>query len=388
MFTHIFKYRMKCLLGDKVVLFWTMLFPILLSTLFLMAFSNLSKADDFISAKVAVVNNEAYQENKTFQEALAAAAEKNGEQEPFLSVELVTRAEADSLLEQGKVDGIIQLDPDISLIVKQSGLYQSIIKSFLDQYKQVNASYTSVFEMKPELLTSQKLKLYSADDYLLERSLRKEKTDITVTYFYALLAMTSFYGSFWGVRIINEVQANQSMKGARINVAPVHKMKMLMAGILAAWIIQFAELLILILYMNLVLKVSFGSQVGYILLTCLVGALAGVTMGTLVGGLVKKNEGLKIGVLLGISMIMSGLAGLYFAQFKYTVTKAFPILAYINPANLIADALYALYYYDTYDRFILNIILLLAFSAVFGLVTYLSVRRDQYASIPSIQEDN
>jgi ABC-2 type transport system permease protein len=165
-------------------------------------------------------------------------------------------------------------------------------------------------------------------------------------------------------------------------------MKMLLAGILAAWIIQFVELSLLILFMSLVLKVSFGNQVGYILLTCLVGALTGVTLGTLVGGLIKKGEGIKIGVLLGISMIMSGLAGLYFASFKYFVTKAIPIIAYVNPANLITDALYALYYYDTYQRFALNIFLLLAFSAVFCMLTYLSVRRDQYASIPSIQEGN
>ena len=46
-----------------------------------------------------------------------------------------------------------------------------------------------------------------------------------------------------------------------------------------------------------------------------------------------------MGVLLGISMIMSGLAGLYFASFKHFVTKAIPIIAYVNPANLITDAL-------------------------------------------------
>ena len=241
--------------------------------------------------------------------------------------------------------------------------------------------------MNPGLLASRDtLKDYSADYDFIGRKSGENKTDITVTYFYALLAMTTLYGSFWGIRAVNEVQADQSMKGARINLAPVHKMKMLLAAILAAWIIQFVELTILILYMSMVLKVSFGSQAGCILLTCLVGSLTGITLGTMVGGLIKKSDGIKTGILLGITMTLSGFAGLYFASFKYVVTKAVPVLAYINPANLITDALYALYYYDTYERFTLNIILLLAFAAVFCLLTYLSVRRDRYASIPSIQE--
>ena len=388
MFAHVFKYRMKCFLGDRVTLFWTMVFPILLSTLFLMAFSNFSKATSFTGIKVAVVNNDAYQENRMFQEALDSVTEKQGDEEPLLSMELVSLEEAETLLDQGEVHGIILLDPDIKLVVNQSGFNQSIIKSFLDQYQQVSASYATLFQMSPELLANRDaLKDYSANyDFLVERNPGKNETDITVTYFYALLAMTALYGSFWGIRTVNEVQADQSMKGARVNLAPVHKMKTLLAGILAAWIIQFAELSILILYMSMVLKVSFGNQVWCILLTGLVGSLTGITLGTMLGGLIRKSDGIKTGVLLGITMTLSGFAGLYFASFKYVVTKAVPVMAYINPANLITDALYALYYYDTYERFALNIVLLLAFAAVFCLLTYLSVRRNRYASIPSIQE--
>jgi len=390
MFSHVFKYRMKCFLGDRVTLFWTMIFPILLSTLFLMAFSNFSKATGFTGINVAVVDNNAFRENKPFQDALASVAEKRGDEEPLLSVRLVSREEAEKLLGDGEVHGIILLDPDIKLVVNQRGFNQSIIKSFLDQYQQIRASYSSLFQMIPELLASRDaLEDFPVDyDFLVEKVPGKNETDITVTYFYALLAMTTLYGSFWGIRVVHETQADQSMEGARVNVAPVHKIKMLLAGMLAAWIIQFAELAILVLYMSTVLKVSFGDQAGCILITCLVGSLTGITFGTMVGGLIKRRYGLKIGVMLGITMTMSGFAGLYFASFKYKVIKAVPIMAYINPANLITDALYALYYFDTYERFALNIALLMAFAAVFCLATYLSVRRNRYAGIPSIQESD
>lgn len=390
MFVHEFKYRLKCFLRDKVIIFWTAVFPILLSTLFFMAFSNLAKADNFGGAKVAVVDNEAYRNNDLFRKALASVSETGVNQVPLLIVEEVSREEADSLLEKGKVDGIIFLDDDIKLIVKKSGFYQSIIKSFLDRYKQASASYASLLEMNPELFMREGLlKDYLSDhEYLAERKPGKSETDNSVTYFYALLAMASLYGSFWGNRVVYEIQADQSFRGLRVNTAPVNKMITLLAGMLAAWIIQFAELLILILYMRYVLKVSFGSQTGYILLTCLAGALTGIAQGALVSGLVKRNEGLKIGVLISLSMIMSGLSGLYYAPLKYMVTRAVPVLAYINPANLITDALYALYYYETYQRFALNILLLLGFATIYLVLTCFCVRRERYASIPGIHEDN
>ena len=255
MFTHIFKYRMKCFLGDKVTLFWTMLFPILLSILFLMAFSNLNNADNFTGARVAVVNNDAYKSDKMFQETLASVTEKHGDDAPLLSMELVSLEEAGTLLEQGKVHGVILMDPDIRLVVNQTGIYQSIIKSFLDQYKQVSASYKSLFQTNPELLAGgNKLVDYSADYSYLTESLGKNETDNTVTYFYALLAMASLYGSFWGIRVNGRSTGRSDHEGSPINLAPAHKMKMLLAGILAAWIIQFVELSLLILFMSLVLR--------------------------------------------------------------------------------------------------------------------------------------
>lgn len=385
---------MTCFLRDRVIMFWTMMFPLLLSTMFVMALSNINKADVFVSARVAVVDNEAYRNNESFRKALAQASADGGEGKPLLSVVTVSEDEAIKLLEEGKADGIIiakdNAENDVSLIVKNSGLSSSIIKSFLDRYRQISASYASVFELNPQLLANPgSLKDFSADtDYLAEVLPGKGKADNTVTYYYALLAMTSLYGSFWGMRVVTETQADQSARAMRVNIAPVHKMKALLSGILAAWIIQFTELIILLLYMRFVLKVSFGSRAGYILLTCLAGSLAGVTMGTLVSAVVRKSESLKVGVLISLSIVMSGLSGLYYAPMKYMVTSAVPLLACINPANLIADALYALYYYDTLGRFAVNISLLLAFSALFSLLTYLCVRSERYAGIPGIQEDN
>jgi len=150
---------------------------------------------------------------------------------------------------------------------------------------------------------------------------------------------------------------------------------------LAATTIQLLELLILLAFLIGVLGISFGDQLGYIALICVAGSLTGVTFGACIGSIIKKSEGLKIGILIGSTMIMSFLAGMMSADMKYLVMTRAPILGYLNPANLITDSFYALYYYNTHTQFFTNILLLCGFTLLFSAVTYLVLRRQKYASL-------
>ncbi|UKI57098.1 MAG: hypothetical protein L6V81_06835 [Clostridium sp.] len=57
------------------------------------------------------------------------------------------------------------------------------------------------------------------------------------------------------------------------------------------------------------------------------------------------------------------------------------MLNLINPASMITDGFYSLYYYDTFNRYYFNVISLLVFSAVMLLISYSSLRRQRYDSI-------
>ena len=390
MFTHLFSYRMKCFLRDRTLIFWTMAFPLLLATLFQVVFSNISAMDSFSAIPIAVVDNEAFKANQSLQAALQAVslADDKG-QGALFALQETTLAEAEQLLEEGAISGYVSLEPDIRLVVKNSGINQTILKSFLDQYSQTASTIDSILQINPAALQQGLLgNLFNESSYLQETPISSSPPDATLVLFYALLAFASLNGAFWGTRIINDTQADQSLRGARVNLAPVHKLKLLGCDVLVVLVIQMAELLALVSYMTLVLNVAFGSHLGYILLTCLAGSLIGISMGTCIGALVKGGEGVKIGVVIGSTLFMSLFSGLYYPNLKHIATKAFPPAAWINPANLITDALYALYYYDTFNRFFLNIGLLFAFSGLFLLGSYLVTRRNQYASIPSLLQDN
>ena len=77
MFLHIFVNRLKCLIRDRQLVFWTFLYPLVIATLFSLAFSNLSSADAFHSIPIAVVDNVEYKNETTFQSVLSSVSDTN-----------------------------------------------------------------------------------------------------------------------------------------------------------------------------------------------------------------------------------------------------------------------------------------------------------------------
>lgn len=381
MFFHNYKYRIKCIVKDKQMMFWTLLFPIILATLFNLAFSNLSSAENFSSINIAVVKDDEYEKNTEFIEVLKSVS--NGENDKNLfNVEYTSKDMAQKLLDDNKVDGFIYFNDGINVVVKKSGINQTILKSFVDEFKQTSSTIKTIIEKNPEIINQGTLNnLMKRSNYIKDIPISKVNPDTTVNYFYTLIAMTCFYGSFLGIKEVSAIQGNQSAQGARINTAPTNKLKVFMVSMAAATTVQLLDIGILIAYLALIIKVGFGNQLGYIILTCIIGTITGVTFGTFIGAIIKKGEGLKIGILVGLTMIMSYLSGMMYDKMKYIVNNNIPILGYINPVNLIADSFYSLYYYDNLTKFFTNLSLLCGFSIIFSSITYLVLRRQKYASL-------
>lgn len=269
----------------------------------------------------------------------------------------------------------------LTLTVKQRGLQQSILKSILDEYLQTTNTITRIVADNPGALGQITGDLENRRSYTEQVSFSDALPDTMLGFFYALIAMACMYSSFWGLRNTMDVQADLSPRGARRSVAPTHKLQVVLADAAAALVISFAEVVLLIAYMGLALNVRFGGQLGYVLLTCLAGCTAGVAQGTFIGTFVRGSEGVKTGILVGTNMTLSFLAGLMWVDIKHIINLKAPVLSYINPAALIADAFYSLYVFDTYRRFFINICMLCLISAVLCGVSFLRLRRERYESI-------
>ena len=84
-----------------------------------------------------------------FQAALEEVS-KEGEDRLLQLTRVETREEADRLLEDGRVEGYLTIEAGApKLTVRDDGLNQTILKSFLDQYLQISATAAHILERNP-----------------------------------------------------------------------------------------------------------------------------------------------------------------------------------------------------------------------------------------------
>lgn len=383
MFLHIFKYRLKSIIRDKQALIWVFIFPIILGTLFKLAIPDTNSTAKFKTINIAVVTNNEYENNVNFKTALDSVSNENktDQSEKMFNVYIAEKAKAEELLKNSEIDGYILFDNGPHIVVKESGFNQTIIKGFVDDYLQITSQYENILKNNPSAIKNLMNQSNTNIEYIKEISPGKTEPNDSLVYYYALIGMTCLYGGFIGLKEITNIQADQSAQGCRLNLAPVSKLKLFGCSILASACVQIFIIFTLILYLKYIIKIDLGNQVGFIVLAGIASSLTGVSFGTMIGSIVKGSEVKKFFTVLSLTMIMSFFAGLQVAEMKYMITEKFPIMAYINPANVISDSFYSLYYYDTYTRYFTNIGILIGFTVIFYVVTLLIVRRQKYASI-------
>lgn len=202
------KYHLVLNLRERTMVFWTLAFPLLLGIFFYFGLGGIDEASAFDTIPVAVVQNETEsvdsstsettdntsentddtsQSTDTLSESTDSSSENTDDnaseymdvdwssweeqadipdkQEIFAEfmdgisgeviepVYVTDKAQAEKMLEEGKISGIFDLTGDeIALTVDENGLEQSILKALLDGFEQQTAILTDAQdEMQPEL---------------------------------------------------------------------------------------------------------------------------------------------------------------------------------------------------------------------------------------------
>ncbi|MDR5659264.1 ABC transporter permease [Serpentinicella sp. ANB-PHB4] len=368
---HIFKYSFKSLIKDKMALFWMLCFPLILATFFNLAFTNLSAIEGFEKVEIAITTDH------TMPEGLEQAMEESN----LFTLSHMTEADAKEQLSESEITGYLKYTDGLELVILNTGLNQSIAKVFLDNYVQISTTIYNIIEGNPQLIQTGFLEDLDFSQGFTEEVPVNNSLDMLVVHYYALIAMTCLFSAVAGCFATALIQADQTQLAARINVAPTHKLKAFLSMIPATILFQFMSTVILLIYLTQILNVNFGDQVLYIVLLCLVGCFTGTMFGAMFGCLTRFKTEVKDMVVSNIIMVMCFLSGLMVLQIKYIIQEKAPILGYINPANLITDGLYALYYYDTYERYFFNLTLLGSLGIIFCAISILVLRRQKYASI-------
>lgn len=374
---HLMKYDVKVKLHNFNMLFWPLVFPLLLATFFYFAFGKIEEAD-FETVPVAIVEEQGQAADKEFLEFLDTMEEDDSN---LIHVESMDEKKAVSELKSKKISGIYYVGETPTLTVGGVGMGESILQSLLESYLDGKQTMMKIAENHPEGLQNAAAQMSDYQDMVEQVSLGGKTTDGNSQFFYALIAMGCLYGCFIGFGSALTLQANLTALAARRCVTPTHKLKLILSEMLTSFGIHFINIIILLLYLRYVLQMEFKGEMPQMLLVSFIGCMIGVSMGIFISSISKFGEGVKIGILLGISMVCSFLAGLMNSEMKFVVERYCPIINRINPAALISDAFYCINVYDDPVRFRRSLIILTVMSVVLLLGSFLAVRRERYDSI-------
>lgn len=387
---HNFKYTLKTLFKNKILIFWTFAFPLIMATFFNMAFKNITNSEKLDIIDIAVVNNEEYQNNEIYRNTLEQLSDSN--EDKLFNIFYVDEQQAKELLNDNKITGYIKLEETTKIVCKESGINETILKYVTEEIEEKSIMIKNLSEQEIEKeiktgnyninydeLTNKIKELMQTETNIKDVS--NKKLDYAMIEYYTLIAMACLYGGTISMNVINKKLPNMCNIGKRISVSPTKKKTTILSSLISSYITQLIGLALLFIYTIFILKVDYGTNTPLIILLGMIGSLTGLSLGLLIGTIIKKNENIKIGILIGITMLGCFLSGMMGITMKYIIDKNIPLINKLNPAAIITDGFYSLYYYDTLDRYWYNIISLLIISLILILISANSLRRQKYDNI-------
>lgn len=393
MFIHNFKYSLKTLFRNRMLVFWTFAFPIIMAVFFNLAFSNIVNSEKFDVIDIAIVNNEDFENNEAYKMVFKELGDESSENHMF-NIKYVNEEEATDLLKNDKIVGYMKLEGDNPKVTfTKNGTNQTIFKYVVEEIAQKSNMINNIVEkeMTDAMMAgnvdidvnaiAQKAYMMSAQSDVKLKNTSNKNLNYMMIEFYTLIAMTCLYGGAFGMVAVNQNLANMTNQGKRISVSPIQKTKMILGSVCAGYLAQLLGLALLFAFTILALKVDYGDNLGLVGLLAMVGSFAGLSIGVAIASVVKASDNAKTGILIGYTMLGCFLSGMMGVTLKYVIDKNVPIINKLNPASMITDGFYSLYYYDTLDRYFTNVFGLLIFAFILIAISIFSLRRQKYDSI-------
>lgn len=376
MFLHNLKYELLSGLRSKDLTFWLILFPIILGSFFKIAFSGVYEKDTaFSKIDTAIVMNEDDVTLKSVIDSIEAS------DQPLMDVTYANKEEAERLLKEGDVKGIIYSGDELSLTVTDKGIEQTILSTFVEKYN--NRARIIKKTAETDHSAVEKVAAVLSEDVKAanEVPLTDGNTDNLIFYFYNLIAMVALYGSLNGLNIAKNNQADVSVLGARKQCSPTSKSLSTLASFCCCIIMQTMCMVICVTFLRFVLRVDFGNRLHLVYLAAILGGIVGVSMGFFIGSVGNISSNTRTTISFSLSMIFCFLSGLMISSLKPKIALMFPWFDKLNPAAVIADSFYSLNIYTDYDRYLEKIATMAIMSAVLIMLSLIFTRRKKYASL-------
>lgn len=373
------KYRMKTMLRQKSLIFWSLAFPLILGMLFYFMFAGINDLEQFQEVPVGVLKEDTLPEE--FVTMLKEV--KTEDKIPLFQVKTYDDlSKAERALQSGKIYGIIQSKKNLFLTVKSSDSYSSLIKTFLDQYRENTALITEMAEKHPDQVAAFVADIAAGTQVkITEIPLKGTDKDPYAQYFYALIAMTCLIGTMVGMHNGNDIQADLTAVGARRNVAPTPKLRQVLYDFAATYILYCIIVAVVIGVCVFIYGQDFGQNAGLILLGGWIGSFTALAIGEVIAVFVKGPVQKKEGICVAVFMISSFLAGLQWGDITFIIEEKCPVINRINPGTLIVNGFKSLSVYGDSCRYMINMVTLALIGIICVIISVWKLRRMRYESI-------
>ena len=369
-----FKTTVRTLLLTPSAVVWTLIFPIVLATVFNFMFEPMRSTGSVEAVDVAVVADDAW-EDSPFSQVVDTLSEAD---EPLLAVHPVaTEQEARELIAEGSVAGAYVVDaagnegnaeqsgsdeldavdaagpadaagaasgsgtaagssdvsastpsasdagaPRIILAPAGSGtssdasyeVNRAILESVATSYLQSEALIEELATHDPVALSDPTTieNALGLSVSVREVSLTHAQPDSMVRFYYALLGMASIFAAQLAGESVWRLQPTSSAAGARRAVSGTSRMRLLIPTIGACWAVSTTFLVIAFGYICLTAHIDFSGREGLCLVGIAASSLLSCGIGALVGALPgRMGSDSRRGILTALTCLLSLFAGLY-----------------------------------------------------------------------------
>ena len=369
-----FKTTVRTLLLTPSAVVWTLIFPIVLATVFNFMFEPMRSTGSVEAVKVAVVADDAW-EDSPFSQVVDTLSEAD---EPLLAVHPVaTEQEARELIAEGSVAGAYVVDaagnegnaeqsgsdeldavdaagpadaagaasgsgtaagsPDVSTSTSSAGstgapriilapagsgtgsdasydVNRAILESVVTSYLQSEALIEELATHDPVALSDPTTieNALGLSVSVREVSLTHAQPDSMVRFYYALLGMASIFAAQLAGESVWHLQPTSSAAGARRAVSSTSRMRLLIPTIGACWAVSTTFLAIAFGYICLTAHIDFSGREGLCIVGIAASSLLSCGIGALVGALPgRMGSDSRRGILMALTCLLSLFAGLY-----------------------------------------------------------------------------
>ena len=371
----VFSYQVLRLLRDRILLVWTLGFPIVLSLIFMAQFSNLNEAYEANPMSFGVVQDEAYRTDPGLDAVVERISADDADPHLITKVTHSTASEAEAAAKRGETNGYLAVEngePVLHVTQKGNGAETTrVLRVVIDSYTQRRAEYKSLIKegTAPERLAA----LETDQSFTHSLSVTPSPVKPETHYYFALLAFACGMGTTVALAAVKGIMA-VSPVGARQTLAGLPRWKVLTATLAASWVCVFVCLLVAFAFMALVVGVDFGPHV----LLCLVAIGVCSLMASAVGAALGTLARLEIGMISGFTSLLSLFTGLYgpaSQSLASSIEQHAPLLAQANPLWQTARCFYGLLYYDSLAPFARSCAVLLGMTCLFLTIALIRARR-------------